>query len=224
MATRHLQHWKKRFPMFAPQHVDLHVLLYADMDLSVFARKTLYSHCKHGLGLGYFPSAAPHQSPGHSAPQLAPPHLFHHRIVCTKSPPRTPPPLPTPLTLINEDKFKHILRDSIKRRALLSLEDRRPRQFQGILGALDREACQVLLSEGTEFDKALLRGWLTGALWTAARAHARGLRATPLCPYCSRQQEEDDEHILWACPAWGIHRSGAWRSLTRTARALGLSD
>ena len=128
------------------------------------------------------------------------------------------------MTLINEDKFKHILRDSIRRRALLSLEDRRPRQFQGILGALDREACQVLLSEGTEFDKALLRGWLTGALWTAARAHARGLRATPLCPYCSRQQEEDDEHILWACPAWGIHRSGAWRSLMRTARALGLSD
>ena len=73
-------------------------------------------------------------------------------------------------------------------------------------------------------DKALLWGWLTGALWTAARAHARGLRATPLCPYCSRQQEEDDEHILWACPAWGIHRSGAWRSLMRTARALGLSD
>ena len=53
------------------------------------------------------------------------------------------------MTLINEDKFKHILRDSIRRRALLSLEDRRPRQFQGILGALDREACQVLLSEGT---------------------------------------------------------------------------
>ena len=127
------------------------------------------------------------------------------------------------MTLINEDKFKHIPRDSIRRRALLSLEDRRPRQFQGILGALDREACQVLLSEGTEFDKALLRGWLTGALWTAARAHARGLRATPLCPYCSRQQE-DDEHILWACPAWGIHRSGAWRSLMRMARALGLSD
>ena len=107
---------------------------------------------------------------------------------------------------------------------LLSLEDRRPRQFQGILGALDREACQVLLSEGTEFDKALLPGWLTGALWTAARAHARGLRATPLCPYCSRQQAEDNEHILWACPAWGIHRSGAWRSLMRTGRALGLSD
>ena len=128
------------------------------------------------------------------------------------------------MTLINEDKFKHILRDSIRRRAPLSLEDRRPRQFQGILGALDREACQVLLSEGTEFDKALLRGWLTRALWTAARAHARGLRATPLCPYCSRQQEEDDEHILWACPAWGIHRSGAWHSLMRTARALRLSD
>ena len=53
------------------------------------------------------------------------------------------------VTLINEDKFKHILRDSIRRQALLSLEDRRPRQFQGILGALDREACQVLLSEGT---------------------------------------------------------------------------
>ena len=53
------------------------------------------------------------------------------------------------MTLINEDKFKHILRVSIRRRALLSLEDRRPQQFQGMLGALDREACQILLSEGT---------------------------------------------------------------------------
>ena len=127
------------------------------------------------------------------------------------------------MTLINEDKFKHMLRDSIRRRALLSLEDRWPRQFQGMLGALDSEACQILLSEGTEFDKALLRGWLTGALWTVARAHARGLRATPLCPYCSQQLEED-EHILWACAAWSTYQSNVWCPVMQKARAVGLSE
>ena len=45
------------------------------------------------------------------------------------------------MTLIDPDKFKHILRDSIRRRALLALEDRRPRQFHGMLGERDRRAC-----------------------------------------------------------------------------------
>ena len=68
------------------------------------------------------------------------------------------------MTLVDPDKFKHILRHFIRRRALMALEDRRPRQFQGMLGELDRQTCQVLLSDGSEFGKALLRGWLTGAL------------------------------------------------------------
>ena len=34
-------------------------------------------------------------------------------------------------------------------------------------GDVDREATNIVLSQGTEFERLLLRGWTIGAPWTA---------------------------------------------------------
>ena len=72
---------------------------------------------------------------------------------------------------------------------------------------------------GSEFDKALLRGWLTGAPCTARRAYDRGLRDSLTCPYCG-QAQEDDEHWIWVCVEWKGQREAYWRP--RQARSIGL--
>ena len=54
---------------------------------------------------------------------------------------------------------------------------------------------------------ALLHTLLTGALWTAVRAHQS--------PYCE-SDGETDEHIAWDCPTWSAAR-------TDTTHTLGLA-
>ena len=70
-----------------------------------------------------------------------------------------------------------------------------------------------------------LRGAMAGAIWTARRAHARGLRLDAVCPYCATGSTEDEEHILWACPRWdearGAHLADLEASLPQ-APVLGL--
>ena len=61
------------------------------------------------------------------------------------------------MAVAQDAHFKHVPRCSIRRQALLALEERRPRQFHGMLGSMYRAASAVLLSEGFEFDKALLK-------------------------------------------------------------------
>ena len=77
------------------------------------------------------------------------------------------------------------------------LEKRRPRTFGGIGAHLDR---MLTLSDvatcDTELDKSLLTGVMAGAIWTADRAHRRGLRPDSDCPYCPQEVREDEDHLL----------------------------
>ena len=46
--------------------------------------------------------------------------------------------------------------------------------------------------------KSLLMGVLTGATWTADRAHRRKLRGSARCLYCEDQgANEDEDHLPW---------------------------
>ena len=84
-----------------------------------------------------------------------------------------------------------------------ALEKRRPRVFGGIGTRLDRElTLSELVCCATELDKSVLRGAMAGALWTADRAHRRGLRQDDRCPYCDKGSWEDEDHLLWCCAAW----------------------
>ena len=76
----------------------------------------------------------------------------------------------------HERKVEHILREELRKRELLRVEAKRPRLFAGMGGEIIRGLTLAYLSHcDTELDKALLRGALAGALWTAVRAHERGL-------------------------------------------------
>ena len=63
---------------------------------------------------------------------------------------------------------------------------------------------------------------MAGALWTADRAHRRGLRQDGNCPYCSKGTREDEDHLLWWCAAWKSAREPFLPELTLLARALKL--
>ena len=88
---------------------------------------------------------------------------------------------------------------------------------------IDRE---LTLSElgrcTTELDRSMLRGVMAGALWTADRAHRRGLRQDGNCPYCSKGTREDEDHLLWWCAAWKSAREPFLPELMLLARALKL--
>ena len=101
----------------------------------------------------------------------------------------------------------HTLRDALRYAAAQRLAARRPRLYAGLGCGPNREIVRMALRNLTELDASLLRGVFAGAIWTAQRAHARGLRGDPACPYCTTGASEDEEHILWDCPRW----SGARR-------------
>ena len=122
-----------------------------------------------------------------------------------------------------KEYVEHLFRESLREHHLEALEKRRPRLF-GVMGArIDRE---LTLSElercTTELDKSMLRGVMAGALWTADRAHRRGLRQDGNCPYCSKGTREDEDHLLWWCAAWKSAREPFLPELMLLARALKL--
>ena len=58
-------------------------------------------------------------------------------------------------------------------------------------------------------------GVLTGATWTADRAHRRRLRGSAWCPYCGDQgASEDEDHLLWHCVAWDAARGTPRRKIS----------
>ena len=73
---------------------------------------------------------------------------------------------------------------------------RRPRLFTGLGCAANKQLLPPTLRGLVELDASLLRGAMAGSIWTAHRAHARGLRDSPLCPYCDGKVPETEEHIF----------------------------
>ena len=104
---------------------------------------------------------------------------------------------PVNMALEFQEAVEHVVREELRKRELLRVEHRRPRLFAGIGGSIHRGLTLAYLHTCTaELDKSILRGALTKAIWTAVRANERGLRPTRVCPYCDKQEPEDEEHLL----------------------------
>ena len=116
-----------------------------------------------------------------------------------------------PLHLVQEPlrQLQHRVRDSLRRHSLRQLEARRPVTFGGLGDRADGPACRAALrAASTELEKSLLRGLLTGPMWTAARVSGHGTRAHSACPHCGAAHE-DEAHVVWECPEWDKAR-GRW--------------
>ena len=114
-----------------------------------------------------------------------------------------------PLHLVQEPmrQIQHRVRDNQRRHAMRGLEACRPGPYAGLGDGVDGETCRAALRlASTELEASLLRGLLTGALWTAARVRGHNMRATSSCPG-SGSQHEDEAHILWDCPSWETARA-----------------
>ena len=95
----------------------------------------------------------------------------------------------------------------------------------GIGGSIHRGLTLAFLHNcPAELDKSILRGVLTGAIWTAVRANERGLRPTRACPYCEKQEPEDEEHLLWRCVVWKATRGPLITEILLLAKALKLDS
>ena len=119
----------------------------------------------------------------------------------------------------------HCLREALRRKALVGLEKRRPRQFGGMGGAVDREGVRLSLEAMPDAThRGYLRGIVAGALWTAQRAADRRLAETAVCPHCDGGQPEDEMHVFWHCPAWERARgAGPPLMVTESAGIEGLA-
>ena len=95
----------------------------------------------------------------------------------------------------------HAIRDALRHRAVQRLVARRPRLFAGLGCNAHKPLVPPALRVLGEPDASLLRGAMAGAIWTALRAHTRGLQDSPLCPYRDMHVPEDEEHIFYDCPA-----------------------
>ena len=112
-----------------------------------------------------------------------------------------------------------------RRQQLRKLEARRPRLFGGMDASIHRALTLAHTANcDHELDRALLRGVLAGALWTAVRAQARGLRPTNTCPFCSAGVPEDEEHLLWWCGAWAQAREPFLADIMLLAKGLRLGS
>ena len=101
---------------------------------------------------------------------------------------------------------KHTTREQLRSQCINQPVSRRPRQFAGMDYASNRHLLRDCLDQiPWEQEKLLIRTLLTGALWTALRAHQRGMRDSPLCPYYKRAPQTE-EHALWHCPEWTLAR------------------
>ena len=115
---------------------------------------------------------------------------------------------------------RHNIQEQLRLQCITQRIARRPRQFAG----MDYTTYRVLIPTciqhfGFEQERSLLRTLLTGALWTAQRAHQCGLRASSMCPYC-QGDTETEEHILWHCAAWAHVREPPITTVKRLAADL----
>ena len=99
----------------------------------------------------------------------------------------TAPGVAQPLNLVGDKaEVKHHVRAQL----IAQLIQRRPRQFTGMHYTTNRRLVpQCILSFTSELERSLLRTILAGEVWTALRAHQRGLRPTSDCPFCGKAAE-----------------------------------
>ena len=118
-----------------------------------------------------------------------------------------------------ERVLMHRLREALRGQQLRHLEQRRPRQFEGLRGEVLNDVLNDALAKHVDaLERTLLMGALAGATWTADRAYRRGLRTDPNCPYCGLGVVEDQDHLLWGCSAWAVVREPMAVRLVETAR------
>ena len=79
-----------------------------------------------------------------------------------------------------KEYVEHLFREARRENELTALEKRRPRTFGGMGARLDRTlTLSDIAACDMELDKSLLRGVMAEAIWTADRAHQRGLPVLP---------------------------------------------
>ena len=114
----------------------------------------------------------------------------------------TAPGVAQPLSLIGDKaEVKHHVREQLRAQLIAQLIQRRPRQFTGMHYTTNKRLVpQSILSFTSELERSLLRTILAGGVWTALRAHQRGLRPSSNCPFCGKAAETE-QHIFWSCEA-----------------------
>ena len=101
---------------------------------------------------------------------------------------------------------KHNIREQLRSQQITQLIARRPRQFVGMRYHTNRRlVCASIASFKSQQQRSMPRTLLAGGLWTAARAHQRGMITSQCCPYC-KQADETEKHILWDCAKWAAAR------------------
>ena len=122
-----------------------------------------------------------------------------------------------------KEYVEHLFREALRESQLTALEKRRPRTFGGMGARLDRTlTLSDIAACDTKLDKSLLIRVMAGAIWTADRAHRRRLRPNGDCPYCPREVQEDEDHLLWRCTTWKTVRDPLLPEIMLLARALKL--
>ena len=97
---------------------------------------------------------------------------------------------------------KHNIREQLRSQQITQLIAKRPRQFAGMHYHTNRRlVCATIASFHSQQERSLLRTLLAGGLWTAVRAHQRGMITSQCCPYC-QPADEIEQHILWECVEW----------------------
>ena len=101
---------------------------------------------------------------------------------------------------------KQNIKEQLRSHKITQLIAKRPRQFAGMHYHTNRRlVCASIASFQSEQERSLLRTLVAGGLWTAVRAHQRGMIASQCRPYC-QQADETDEHILLECIEWAAAR------------------
>ena len=131
----------------------------------------------------------------------------------------TAPGVAQTLSLIGDKaEVKHHVREQLRAQLIAQLIQRRPRQFTGMHYTTNRRLVpQSILSFTSVLERSLLRTILAGGVWTALRAHQRGMRPSSDCPFCGKAAEIE-QHIFWSCEAWQTIRDSHTPSIEHLAQ------
>eukprot|EP00971_Amphidinium_carterae_P345952 6487162-Amphidinium_carterae.1 len=107
----------------------------------------------------------------------------------------------------HDQEARHLLRDFLRQCMLGRVAARRPTEYRGIEGGVDRALTDDMIEcQPTQASKTLALRWQCGS-WMAADRYARHYAKVQgaICETCN--QVETLEHILWCCPKWAHWRT-----------------